>query len=209
MKFKRHHITINHSEIHLLQYPEFDPINYLDNLNSEEINRLKKFSNIKRRREFVATRILKTQLFGLKQIRYNKIGSPFIDEDLFISISHSDKIVGIAVNKNHAIGLDLEPNRPNILRLKHKFLSDQELSEFNCESAKTVTQLWSAKETLYKLANRKQILFIEQLHLKKHENGGFKGTIINPDHKLSVKLDIFEFEGTFILINSEPVERFA
>jgi hypothetical protein len=70
-----------------------------------------------------------------------------------------------------------------------------------------VTQLWSAKEALYKLAGRKEILFIEELLISKTLDGAIKGTIINPDHELYVKLDIFEFNGMFITINTEAVER--
>ena len=78
---------------------------------------------------------------------------------------------------------------------------------FDCTNPDVVTKLWSAKEALYKLAGRKEILFIEELLLSKTEDGLLSGSIINPDHELYVKLDIFERNGMFITINTDEVER--
>lgn len=207
MDFKTDTIQSNATKIFLLTYEDFDPAHYFENLTSIEIERYHTFKNIKRKREFVATRILRHQNLGFEHIHYDSNGAPYIKGEGFISISHSGSTVGLAINKNHSIGLDLEFPRKNILKIKSKFLSELEMELFDCMNEGIVTQLWSAKEALYKLAGRKEILFIEELLISKTTDGLIKGIIINPDHELYVKLDIFEFNGMFITINTEAVER--
>lgn len=207
MNFKTHRITNNSSTIHLLKYDEFDPTEYFEKLTSLEIERFYSFKNIKRKREFVATRILRHNNLGFEHIHYNSNGAPYINNEGFISISHSANMVGLAINKVHSVGLDLEVPRDRILSIKSKFVSEREMKLFDTDDASIVTRLWSAKEALYKLAGRKQILFIEELHISMNENNDWIGTIINPDHQLCVKLDIFEHEGIIVTINSEAVER--
>lgn len=207
MDFKTHHIPHNNTDIHLLEYGDFNPVDYLDKLTPLEIERFHDFKNIKRKREFVATRLLRHDNLGFEHIHYDSNGAPYINDEGYISISHSGKMVGLAINKDHSVGLDLEFPRSNILRIKRKFVSQKEMEIFDTEDPHIVTKIWSAKEALYKLAGRKQILFIEELLLSKDENDIWIGTIINHDHQLCVKLDIFEYQGTFITINSEAVER--
>ncbi|NQY68581.1 MAG: 4'-phosphopantetheinyl transferase superfamily protein [Flavobacteriales bacterium] len=207
MDFKTNRIQCNTTEIFLLTYEDFDPSSYIENLTPIEIERYHTFKNIGRKREFVATRILRCRNLGADQILYDPNGAPFIKGEGFISVSHSGDTVGLAINKNHSVGLDIEFPRKNILKIKSKFLSEREMQLFDCTNPDVVTKLWSAKEALYKLAGRKEILFIEELLLSKTEDGLLSGTIINPDHELYVKLDIFERNGMFITINTDEVER--
>ena len=197
----------NSTRIHLMDFDDFNPVNYLDNLTTQEIERLKSFKHIDRQREFVATRILRHQLFGFQHIHYDIHGAPFIENEGFISISHRKNMVGIAINKAYKIGLDLEPYRETIHAVKHKFLSENEKNKFDIENYKEVTRLWSAKEALYKLAGRKKIIFKTELLLDKNQKGQWFGEIINPDHHLFVKLDIFEHKETIISINSDKIEK--
>lgn len=188
-------------------YGEFNPSNYLSKLTSIEIEKLKTFGSITRKREFVAVRILRDSLFGLEPILYNSLGAPYINKKGFISISHSKNMVGFAFNSEHPIGLDLEYPQKKIHKIQSKFISDSERQLFDTNDRKVLTQLWSAKEAMYKLAGRKKIIFNSELLLAPSSENKLRGTIINLDHQLKVNLDIFEFEKTIITINSKPVER--
>lgn len=207
MYFSKKSINSHSSCIHLLSYKEFDPLEFTSKLTEIETERLLSFKNTNRRREFVATRILRHQLFGYQHIHYDDHGAPFIPNEGFISVSHSKNLIGIAVNENYKVGLDLEAHRKNILDLKSKFLSNNELLQFNCDDFIEVTKIWSAKEALYKLAGRKKILFSKELLLSKDLNDKWNGTIINHDHDLKVKMDIFDIDETIISINSAEIER--
>ncbi|XOV68966.1 MAG: 4'-phosphopantetheinyl transferase family protein [Fluviicola sp.] len=203
--FKRDKIDVGATCIHTVTYPEFAPEDFLDVLTDSELERYHTFRHPKRKREFIATRALRHELYGNKHIHYTPEGAPYIHTDTFISISHSKNVVAIAENHEFPIGLDLEPLRPNIQRVMHKFLSEEELVNFDCNDIQLLTSIWSAKETLYKLAGRKQIIFRDELHISRINNQ-WKGRIVNPKHDLLVNLDIFEREGIIYTLNSSRVE---
>lgn len=204
--FQRNEIQLGATCIHTVQFPEFNPEEYLHVLTDSELDRYRSFSHIKRQREFIATRALRHELYGNEHIHYTPEGAPYIDKDTFISISHSGNMVAIAENHSFPVGMDLELIRKDIQRVMHKFLSEAELDFFDCEDATLVTSIWSAKETLYKLAGRKQILFSDELHISR-VNDQWRGRIVNPDHDLLVNLDIFERNGIIFTLNSSRVEH--
>ena len=207
MPFRQEILQINSISIHLLEFDEFEPSTYLDQLTDQEKERFFSFSHPKRRREFAATRILRHRVFGFKHIHYDQNGAPYIEDEGFISISHANGIVGIALCKDYRVGLDLESIDPKAVRLSSKFLSKDEASELNTQDVIEMTSAWSAKEVLYKLAGRKEILFKSHLLIKKSSEG-FDGTIHNKDHSLKVKLRSFTFGHTIVSVNSEACEKF-
>lgn len=200
-------LTSGSTEIHLMDYNDFEPDNYTDHLTAIEHERYLTFTHIRRKREFIATRILRQRIFGFEHIHYSAIGAPYISKVGFLSISHSDHLVGIAFNEKYLIGLDLETPRENILDIAPKFLSEEERVYFDEFNKLEMTRVWSAKEALYKLAGRKKIIFKKELLLRKNQNGAWKGRIINPDHEILVELDIFDHQGTIVSINSIEIER--
>lgn len=206
MPFRQEILQINSIFIHLLEFEAFDPMTYLDQLTDQEKERFFSFGHQKRRREFTATRILRHRIFGFKHIHYDNHGAPYIDDEGFISISHARGIVGIALCKNFRVGLDLESIDVKAMRLNEKFLSTQEKQTLNINDSLEMTSAWSAKEALYKLAGRKEILFKEHLNLEKIKDG-FIGTIQNKEHILKVKLRSFTFGDTIITINTEACEQ--
>ena len=66
MDFKIDQIELHSSTIYLLEYDDsFDTSLYLDTLTIKEKERFFSFKSERRKREFLATRILKHQLFSL------------------------------------------------------------------------------------------------------------------------------------------------
>jgi phosphopantetheinyl transferase len=207
MNFKRESIKINKSIIHLMWFENFDTKLYLDHLSEIEKERYFEIKHENRKQEFVATRILRHEIFGHQHIHYRIHGAPFIENEGFISISHSKNCVGIAINSNHEIGLDLEYKRVNIKKIQHKFISEKEGEIFDCNSTSEVTKIWSSKEALYKLAGRKGIDFKTELQLSKKDDLHWCGKIQNIDHFLTTELSIFEKDDLIISINSRPCEK--
>ncbi len=200
-------ISIHGSTIHLCKYNEFEPTEFMEYLTDIEKQRLLSFKHIRRRREFMATRILRHRAIGFQHINYDHNGAPYINNEGFISISHSTNEVGLAINPNFKIGLDLESPRDNIRSLMHKFLSEQEKETYNTDDILEVCKIWSAKEAMYKLAGRKKIHFKSELLLNRDSDEFWSGKIINHNHDLSVKLNIFENNNTIISINTESIVR--
>ena len=199
-------IVFNDTTIYTLSFSDFEPLNYLEHLTSQEIERFEAFSHEQRKREFVATRILRHSIFGFKHIHYNAVGAPYIEDEGFISISHAKNLVGIAINSFYQIGLDLELIQDKAFKVQSKFLNESEISIFDTSNHHTMTACWSAKETLYKLAGRKKIDFKKDLQLYNKEENLWIGKIIHPETIFSVNLRITEYNNYIITFNSSPIE---
>lgn len=206
MDFKLDHIKHGNTVVYTLSFSDFDPFSYLDHLTSDELQRFETFSHIKRKREFVATRILRHSIFGFKHIHYNSVGAPFIKDEGFISISHAENLVGIALNPDYQIGLDLELIQGKAQILYPKFLNEFEQANFDLDNKEMMTACWSAKETLYKLAGRKEIDFKKDLHLYIRSKNLWEGKIINPTEIFSVNLQIMKYSNYVITFNSSSIE---
>lgn len=189
-----------------MSFSDFEPLDYLDQLTSNEKERFFAFTNLQRKREFIATRILRHELFGFQHIHYDRVGAPYIEDEGFISISHSKNMVGIAFCKNFKVGLDIENIHPKIENIKHKFLSVDEIEHLNCNSPVELTKVWSGKESLYKISGRKGINFRTDLFLKKKSEEEWEGKIINHNEILTTELNIFELENRIISINTKSCE---
>lgn len=161
-----HSIVINpNCTVHLLAYDKFDIQDYTDDLLPTEKAKLETISHETKKREFIASRLLKSKYYPGQEIRYNAVGAPFLKNgivDNFISLSHTIGIVGFA-EANYKVGLDLEPIRPLAKKIQHKFINQHEKSILDIEDDLEMTKAWSAKEALYKLANRKEIIFTDEL----------------------------------------------
>lgn len=177
MPFTQSYKQINHVELHLMHFDDFDPMAYEDQLTNEEKERLFSFKSIKRQREYAATRVLRHSIFGFSHIHYTEIGSPFIPGEGYISISHAQGVVGIAVSTVDKIALDLERVSNKARQLHSKFLNDREIEQLNCTSELEMTKAWSAKEVLYKLAETKGLDFKRNLLLFPTGDDSYNGEI--------------------------------
>jgi 4'-phosphopantetheinyl transferase len=207
MDFIHNQIEAFGSTLYFLEYGIFDPQDYMDQLTTLEKEQFFKFNHPKRQREFVATRILRHSIFGFKHIHYNAIGAPYIYDAGFISISHSDNLIGIAVNEGFQIGFDLENNSDKAKRIHSKFLNQKERIIFDTEDELEMTKCWSAKETLYKLAGRNFIDFKDEILLDKNNSNELTGRIINPEETLEVTLHDFTYKNQIVTLNKLPVVR--
>lgn len=207
MPFTRKTIHLDRIEIHLIYFQDFLPEAYLDVLNEHDLRKLATYNHINRKREFIATRILKHELFGHKHIHYELHGAPYIDDEGYISISHSSNCSAIAVCRDFAIGLDLEKRSPKAALLQNKFLNNFELSFLDSKNELTMTEAWSCKESLYKLAGRKKIHFKSELLLHSKSSDVWRGEIINPSEKFFVKLLSIPEKDMVITINTQEIER--
>lgn len=207
MNFIQDQIGAFGSTLYFLEYGHFDPQDYMEQLTVLEKEQFFKFKHPKRQREYVATRILRHSIFGFKHIHYNAIGAPYIYDEGFISVSHSDNLIGIAVNKDFQVGFDIENNSDKAKRLHSKFLNQKERIIFDTEDEVEMTKCWSAKETLYKLAGRNFIDFKKDLLLEKNDSNALIGKIINPEETIEVTLHDFIYKNQIVTINKLPLVR--
>jgi len=144
---------------------EIDMLNsYESVLNREEINQLNSFGNAQRKREFMAVRQLKHEVFGEELIIYGENGKPrFDNSEITIGISHSAHWALFA-HARIPFGCDIEEVSDRITPLSDRFCSSEELELLAGEvGVMQLTQLWSCKEALYKLVNIKGIHWKNQM----------------------------------------------
>ena len=191
--------------VFLLYYDDFVTEEHLHNLLPLEHKKLETLNHTARRREYVATRVLRTIHFGNEPILYSEIGAPYVEGEGFISISHANHVVGMAYCKSFQVGLDLEPINEKVMRVKHKFLSVEEKEMTDTSSVEEMIKVWSGKEALYKLAGRKEIIFAESLLLTRIDELKWKGRIYFHNKKKEVELTL-DIKNDFVIsINASPV----
>ena len=130
------------------------------------------FKNVARQIEWLSVRALLNELLQRNsKIIYNEEHKPFLFDNSFnISISHSNKLTSILLSKHKRVGIDLEFMSHRINRISHKFINEQEYISPN----KAVEHLhmyihWCAKEAIYKICDKKNINFKENLTIKPFE----------------------------------------
>ncbi|MCC3152898.1 4'-phosphopantetheinyl transferase superfamily protein [Hymenobacter sp. BT770] len=111
--------------------------------------------------------------------------------DLSLSLSHSGTWVAAVLARGGRAGVDVEMVRDKAHRLASKFLNAEEWADAQATTQAApdtasahYTLLWSAKETLYKLAAQRGIIFKTQLLLSSfapQESGEIPATLVLPD----------------------------
>ncbi len=154
-------------------------------LCEEEIEVLNNFRNYNRKLEWLSVRNLICELTGKEsRIVYNEMRKPFLKENSFnISISHSNRLTSILMSRNKKVGIDLEYMSHKISSLSFRFINSQEIiTEDPALSRYHLYLHWCAKEALYKICDKQDINFRENLTISPFhpgEKGRIKGRVIN------------------------------
>lgn len=189
---------VDSSEIHLIDTSQLD-MDDLRVLKPHEYERFMGMKANKRRKEFLGARILLNEIDPSSTITYYKTGKPKISNSE-ISISHCNQYVAIGLNRDYDIGIDLQFIKPKIDNIKEKFLSDVELTRFNHDSD-TLTDLWSIKESCYKLFDEQVLNFKENIEINK-ENHEYFALCRCGSKTFKVTFHIFTFENFKLAINN-------
>ena len=187
--------------IYLMEVDENKADTYLSDLTAEEISKFHSIGHEAKRLEFASSRSLRTSVFGCEQIYYNEFGSPYIKDRGFISLSHTHGLVALAHSMDFNVGLDVESIREKAQLLHPKFIHPSEKDFFDTSSIFDMSLLWSFKETLFKLADRKGVHFSHDLIIRK-EGDRFYGTIHQYDVLHEYELIYQSFKQYLITCNS-------
>lgn len=132
----------------------------------------------KKRLQHLAGRFLLQYLFPdfpYDQIRIADTRKPFLpDERYHFSISHCGDYAAAIVSRTHRVGVDVEETEDRILRIKEKFLSPVEQSQFIPDQQhpdnRLLTLLWSSKESVYKWYGAGEVDFRRDIRLSEHDS---------------------------------------
>ncbi len=168
-----------------------EAIRYTDSVRSEQ-----------RTIEWLSTRAMLFVLLDKeKSIKNYPDGRPYLsDHSHLISISHTKDYAALLVHDSLPIGIDIEMRSERIKKIANKFISDKEYID---PSNKVIHQLlhWSAKETLFKRLNLREIDFKQHLYIH-HFTPLNKGVIIATETKtcLSRTFEIdYEVHDDYVL----------
>lgn len=116
---------------------------------------------------------------GYREIGHFRNGAPFlVGETGRISITHTGRFLAVATlpdtpevdlsefTERAALGIDAErADREQTLRVREKFLSDDELQMIDKEDVKMNVMAWTAKEALYKAAMQEGLDFRNNIRI--------------------------------------------
>lgn len=111
----------------------------------------------RRRRERQAVAQLLQRMLGHEaDLTHAPDGAPLLP-GYYISISHSRDLAVVALDAVRPVGIDAEEWRPQLQRIKERFLSPQELALFATPGQ--LLTAWTIKEAVYKLAGAAAVEF--------------------------------------------------
>lgn len=163
-------ITIENGTIGVWELKETaDDLLKICKLNLSDTARLETFKAEKRRKEFLASRLLlQTLLPQCPEIIYQeKSRKPSLkNSSLNISISHSADLAAIILSEK-SIGIDIEQLSRNIDKVVTRFANPSEITFIEKSNDPQLVKilLWSAKEAIFKCSGIQGVQFNEQINI--------------------------------------------
>ena len=124
------------------------------------------FNTEKRKKEWLASRLLLNEINPNYSISYNAFGAPELNNGSYISISHSKGLVSIIISQQQ-VGIDIEEISEKALRVSSKFVSTNNLKALTAEKA---TLIWCCKEAIFKWHQKGEVDFIADIKLHPFES---------------------------------------
>jgi len=145
------------------------------NLNDIDQSYLEKVGHEKKKKEFLAGRIVLKELLKNYELSYKGV----IKDDILkpylvgikhnISISHSHDYATAVIDPENKTAIDIELISEKLVQMSFRFLSKIELDFCKNDKEKT-TIMWCAKETLYKIYHGRGLHFVDNLFIRTFPN---------------------------------------
>ncbi|MBT8186913.1 MAG: 4'-phosphopantetheinyl transferase superfamily protein [Croceitalea sp.] len=163
-------------------------------------NRMLGMKSAMHRRAFLSIRhLMRLEGFEDKDLTYDSNGKPHLVNGHHISITHSHNFTAIIISTAHEVGIDIEKQRPKILRIAHKFTPIEEYYTLaNTEAIiRKLTIVWGAKESIYKIYAQPGLSFLQHIDVKDFLFDDLKTSAIidYKGKKSNYDIDFIEFEG--------------
>jgi phosphopantetheinyl transferase len=127
----------------------------------------------KRKQEWLSCRVMLERMVGrFVPVLYKGNGAPYVDgEKINVSFSHTTGFAAVLIgDDSENVGVDIERRSSRVLKVKHKFLSEEELSFIDTEKESDHLMIcWCAKEALFKMIGEDSVDFVKHLHIKPFE----------------------------------------
>ena len=137
-------------------------------------DRLRQMKSEMHRRAFLSIRhLLAVENYQDADLYYDEFGKPHLKDETFVSITHSGPFTGIILSRDRPVGIDIEQQRPKIIRIAHKFTPLQEYRTLaNTEALiRKLTVVWGVKESLYKIYGTPGVSFLNHIVVQDFDLG--------------------------------------
>ncbi len=184
---------------------EYDTLRALLKLDDSDVHALESFRNHERKLEFLSVRSLLSNMTDPSaKIIYNGTRKPFLrDKSFNISITHSHLLTSILLSRDKRVGIDMEYMTDRINKVAHKFISkDEYITTDKALQRYHLYIHWCAKEALYKLCDKPNLNFRENLIIspfKVNEKGVIKGHLDTETRKENFNLHYFK-QNNYIIV---------
>lgn len=157
-------VALNGVEIYHKRIPD-DITQLLIDATEEDLQYIANVKSESRRAEILTTRaLIRNSLGDNVSLSHSEDGSPIlVGSNLNVSISHCKGMAVIATHPNKRIGIDIERWRNTLLKVKSKFLSQEEMEYY--ASPDDILKAWTCKEAVYKAANCQGADFAKDIKL--------------------------------------------
>ena len=130
-------------------------------------------SNVRRKKELIATRLLLHSIANGKliHVEYNTWGKPILKNSTQrISISHCRSHAALLIHNELESGIDIEIKSERILSIAKRFMSNAEWSYLpNKTDLDYLHLIWAAKECIYKIHGRHGVIFRNDICVNEFE----------------------------------------
>ena len=175
------------------------------NLTNDEMNVLNSFQSQQRKLEWLSVRVLINEILEKAcLIVYNADRKPFLSDNSYnISISHSNNLTSVLVSNSQKVGIDLEFMSHKIHNISHKFINDDEVITSDSQNERLHLYIhWCAKEALYKICDKQDINFKQNLTIVPFEvsqEGDITGFVHNKFGNERFELKYFTIDGYVVV----------
>lgn len=176
-------------------------------LKQHELDIIASLSNGKRALHWLSTRLLLRTMLNTSDYidcQMDDHGKPYlVNSDTHISLSHSYDYAAVIISKHKRVGVDIELIKHKIKSIKHKFLSDLELSQKQIgDNTNGLYVSWCAKEAIYKWNGRKGLEFKQHIHIKPfklRDEGVLQALVELPEGTKALDVNYFKTKDGYML----------
>jgi len=201
-------LNIGEINLHIWKIAE-DEAFFIRESAAADLSQLRHYRHPQARLQWLASRMMLLKILGLdqyKKLSKNDKGKPVLEEnDLQISISHSDNLVAVAFSKTN-FGIDIQKFTDKIPLVSGKFIPEETLMSIKDlpDFVKICHVHWGVKEALFKadvngsLDYRKNLI-LEWDNCYCEDGGNFKASILRDDNSITFTAKYVKILKDFIL----------
>ena len=174
-------------------------------MSQEALERLSSRKSEVHRKGYLAIRQLLKGYGIIPEIhQYDQDGAPFLTDGRYLSITHTKNMAAIAISV-FPVGIDLEHYQEKIKKIATRFLHKEESKDHSkTDNIEFLTQIWTAKEAIYKAFRTPGIHFNTQLLVEPFQSKAASGVghVLHQDKDWTYSLNFRYFKDYCLTLAS-------